>query len=135
MCPALLRPLGSEAVDRLGAAVEARDPAAAGQAAIDVRAVAFDLQLRHRSTVEIDLARFDLWLAQIGSTQARQARATSRVTTSRSTTCATGSPHRWTPRLVVLVNTGLEELISAIGDGDSRPRWSQIAAELRDVIA
>ncbi|MDQ3691122.1 MAG: hypothetical protein M3406_14025 [Chloroflexota bacterium] len=39
--------------------------AGAGQAAIDTARMARDLKLRHRPPAEIDLARFDLWLAQI----------------------------------------------------------------------
>lgn len=61
--PVLIKPLIDDAVVSLRSAVDDQD-AAAGQAAIDTARMALDLQLRHRPAAEIDLARFDLWLAQ-----------------------------------------------------------------------
>ena len=62
--PRLIEPLMTDAVAALSDAVEAEDPAAAGQA-IEVGRLAYDLQLRYRPVVEIDLARLDLWAAQL----------------------------------------------------------------------
>ncbi len=62
--PVLIKPLIDDAVVSLRSAVDDQDAAAAGQAAIDTARMALDLQLRHRPAAEIDLARFDLWLAQ-----------------------------------------------------------------------
>ncbi len=62
--PKLIEPVMTRDVRALNAAVAARDIAEARQAAIDVARSGFDLQLRYRPVVEIDLARFDLWLAQ-----------------------------------------------------------------------
>jgi hypothetical protein len=53
------------ALDALAAAVNARDQAQAGTAAIDVAQSALDLELRYRPPGEIDLARFELWARQI----------------------------------------------------------------------
>ena len=50
----------------LGRAVSARDGGAAATGAIDVAQSALDLQLRHRPPAEIDRARFELWVRQLG---------------------------------------------------------------------
>jgi hypothetical protein len=56
----------SGSLETLTRAVDQGDQAKASQAAIDVARSSLDLQLRHRPATEIDLARFDLWLAQLG---------------------------------------------------------------------
>ncbi len=61
----LIEPRMSGALDVLAAAVASRDAAKARQAAIDVAQSTLDLQLRYRPVTEIDLARFNLWLAQM----------------------------------------------------------------------
>src|SRR5215218_5425359 len=53
------------ALAALARAVDARDAAQAQQAAIDAAQWGLDLQLRYRPPAEIDLARFDLWAAQL----------------------------------------------------------------------
>ena len=63
--PRLLRPVIARAVRSLSGTVRARDPARAGQAAIDAARWSFDLQLPYRAPVEINLERFDLWAAQV----------------------------------------------------------------------
>jgi hypothetical protein len=63
--PDRLGPQMSRALSALAAAVDARKAAAARQAAIDVARWSLDLQLRHRPVTQIDLARFDLWAAQM----------------------------------------------------------------------
>ncbi|HEX6579819.1 MAG TPA: hypothetical protein VF195_02970 [Actinomycetota bacterium] len=63
--PSLIEPLLETAVDTLDAAVDARSPARARNAAIDAARLSFDLQLRYRPVTEIDLARMDLWAAQL----------------------------------------------------------------------
>jgi hypothetical protein len=69
--PARVEPVLSKAMDRLSTAAGARNASAAGQAAIDVAQSGLDLQLRHRPVAEVDLARFDLWLAQLQLDAAR----------------------------------------------------------------
>jgi hypothetical protein len=49
----------------LAAAIDARERAQAGTAAIDVAQSAIDLQLRYRPVADIDLARFELWARQL----------------------------------------------------------------------
>ena len=53
------------ALDSLAAAVDARDRAQAGTAAIDVAQSAIDLQLRYRPPADIDRDRFELWARQV----------------------------------------------------------------------
>jgi hypothetical protein len=63
--PKPIKPLLGEASKALTAAVGKRNAAKARQAAIETARWAFDLQLRHRPVAEINLARFDLWAAQV----------------------------------------------------------------------
>ncbi len=63
--PRLIEPLMDGAVDALDAAVAARSSARARNAAIEAARLSFDLQLRYRPVTEIDLARMDLWAAQL----------------------------------------------------------------------
>jgi hypothetical protein len=63
--PDRLGPQMSRALAALTGAVDGRQAAASRQAAIDVARWSLDLQLRHRPVAEIDLARLDLWLAQM----------------------------------------------------------------------
>jgi hypothetical protein len=53
------------ALGRLSAGVRGQAPAPAGHAALDLARSVLDLQLRHRPPAEVDLARFDLWLARL----------------------------------------------------------------------
>jgi hypothetical protein len=63
--PNRLEPQMSGALKALAQGVGRREPLAARQAAIDVARWSLDLQLRHRPVTEIDVARFDLWAAQL----------------------------------------------------------------------
>jgi hypothetical protein len=63
--PGLIDPLLDTAVDALEAAVDARSPARVRNAAIEAARLSLDLQLRYRPVTEIDLARMDLWAAQL----------------------------------------------------------------------
>jgi hypothetical protein len=63
--PKMIEPRMTDALAALAKAVDARDAAQAQQAAIDASQLSLDLQLRYRPPVEIDLARFDLWAAQL----------------------------------------------------------------------
>ena len=63
--PKPIKPLLGVASKALTAAVGKRNAAKARQAAIETARWAFDLQLRHRPVAEINLARFDLWAAQV----------------------------------------------------------------------
>ncbi len=63
--PKPIKPLLGGALNALAGAVEKRNTAKARQAAIETARWAFDLQLRHRPVADINLARFDLWAAQV----------------------------------------------------------------------
>jgi hypothetical protein len=63
--PSRLEPLMSRALDALSDGVGNRRAPDTRQAAIDVARWSLDLELRHRPVAEIDLARFDLWAAQM----------------------------------------------------------------------
>ena len=63
--PVLIGPRMTSAVQTLGRAVAARNVRRSRQAAIDVAMSSLDLQLRYRPVGEIDLARLDLWAAQV----------------------------------------------------------------------
>jgi hypothetical protein len=63
--PRLIAPLMDRAIDALDAAVDGRSPARARNAAIEAARLSFDLQLRYLPATEIDLARMDLWAAQL----------------------------------------------------------------------
>jgi hypothetical protein len=63
--PRLIEPRMTRALADLDAAVNARAGTRSRQAAIDVARLAFDLQLPYRPAVEVELARLDLWAAQI----------------------------------------------------------------------
>jgi hypothetical protein len=63
--PSNIAPLMSASLEALSRAVDEGNQAKAKQAAIEVARSSLDLQLRHRPAIEIDLARFDLWLAQL----------------------------------------------------------------------
>jgi hypothetical protein len=63
--PRMIEPRMTQDLRALAAAVKDESVRRARQAAIDVDQWALDLQLRHRPAAQVDLARFDLWLAQL----------------------------------------------------------------------
>ena len=63
--PRLIGPWMDRAVARLERAIDAREGGDAQHESIEVARSAFDLQLRFRPIPEIDLARMDLWAAQL----------------------------------------------------------------------
>jgi hypothetical protein len=63
--PRLIEPLMDGALEALAGAVDVRDTARARRAAIETARLSGDLQLRYRPVTEIDLARMDLWAAQL----------------------------------------------------------------------
>jgi hypothetical protein len=63
--PPLLDAQMANALDALGAALDAQDPLEARQASVDVARASLDLELRHRPTAEIDVDLIALWVRQI----------------------------------------------------------------------
>jgi hypothetical protein len=63
--PPLLDAQMANALDALGAALDAQDPLETRQASVDVARASLDLELRHRPTAEIDVDLIALWVRQI----------------------------------------------------------------------
>ncbi len=63
--PVLIEPRMSGAVAALARNAARHDVTGTRQAAIDVARSGLDLELRYRPVADVDLARFDLWLAQM----------------------------------------------------------------------
>ena len=63
--PELIEPRMTAALEALAESGRGKRRRAGRQAAIDVAQWSLDLQLRYRPPAEIDLARFDLWAAQL----------------------------------------------------------------------
>jgi hypothetical protein len=63
--PKLVVPVITDAYDKLSAAIGQRSARKTQYAAIEAARSAFDLQLRYRPATAIDLARLDLWAAQL----------------------------------------------------------------------
>jgi len=63
--PPLIEARMSTKLAELVGAIDSLAAAETRQLAVDVAQLGFDLQLQHRPPAEIDLARFDLWAAQI----------------------------------------------------------------------
>jgi hypothetical protein len=86
-----------DAIDELARAIDAHDSQRASQAAIDVARVSLDLQLRHRSPAQIDLARLELWARQLLIDLAAATRARSSAIWPSSIGSATASPTLGSP--------------------------------------
>ena len=63
--PRLVRPVMGRAIGALRRSVETRDLVETSNHAIEVARLGFDLQLRYLPTSDIDVARLDLWAAQL----------------------------------------------------------------------
>ena len=132
--PNMIEPRMTGALDSLAEGVDAHDTAKARQAAIDAAQWSLDLQLRHRPPVEIDLARFDLWAAQL------------LVDAAAGDPAAVGGDfftidyirdrilHTLAGPDVTRINTQLEELQGAVGDADFAAVTDAVG-QLRDTLA
>jgi len=132
--PRLIEPLMAGAVEALGSAVADEDADRGGQAAIEVARMAFDLQLRHRAQVEIELARFDLWLAQLRLDAAAGDAALVNGDHFALDYVRERFVHSLDPADTAGINLALEELLGAIGDEDYAA-VEEISAMLREVVA
>jgi hypothetical protein len=123
----------SGALDRLADGVRGRRAPDARQAAIDVARWSLDLQLRHRPVSEIDLARFDLWAAQmLVDAAAGNAPAVSGDLFSLDY-IRDRIQHGLDEAALTRLNTALEELNGAVADEDLAA-VADGAQELRDVV-
>jgi hypothetical protein len=131
--PQLVEPILAAAIDDLDGAVRARREDDAQRAAIEVIRSTLDLELRHRPVVEVDRARFVLWLDELGldagARDLQRVRSDffsldyvrDRIATALDAT--EGSA----------LNLGLEALLEAIAERDSVAA-AEIALELEAVI-
>jgi hypothetical protein len=116
--PKMIGPRMTRALGSLADAVDARASTRARQAAIDAAQLSLDLQLRHKPPAEVDMARFDLWLAQLSLDAA--------VGDASAVTGDFFTLDYIRDRIVnaldgprgTLVNSRLEELQGAVGDAD-----------------
>lgn len=102
----------------LADAVRAHNTARARQAAIDTAQSTLDLQLRYRSPVEIDLARFDLWLAQLAADAATRDEAAVNGDFFTLDYIRDRILHVLDESDVTRINTQLESLQGAVGDSE-----------------
>jgi hypothetical protein len=128
--PKMIEPRMNRTIASLVDAVEARIVSRVQQAAIDAAQWGLDLQLRYRPAVEIDVARFDLWAAQL------------LVDASRGDATAVNGDlftldyirdrilNNFDGRSTTRLNTLLEELQIAVDDGDL-PAAADVAKQLR----
>jgi hypothetical protein len=116
--PRMIEPRMSNDLAALAETVRARDAAQARQAAIDTAQWSFDLRLQYRPTTEIDLARFDLWVAQL----LLDATAGDAAAVNGDFFTLDYIRDRFLHTLdgadVIRINTALEELQGAVGDED-----------------
>ena len=132
--PARLGPQLGRALARVKAGVADRNVQQARQGAIDVARWSLDLQLRHRPVAEVDLARFDLWAAQIlvdaaaGDADAVNGDFFSLDYLRDRIRQALSEPD------LVKLNIRLEELNGAVGDQDLKAAADE-AQRLRETVA
>jgi hypothetical protein len=130
--PRLIEPQMTAALGSIGRAVKARNVARSRQAAINVARSSLDLQLRYRPAAEVNLARFELWAAQVvidaGARDAGAIRGDAYTLTyirDRLLGSLDGAE-------LTRLNTRLQELQVAAVDGDV-PAAMRAASELRKI--
>ena len=132
--PRLVEPVLDETLQVLRSAIDGEHPEAAAQSAIDAARLALDLQLRHRPPVEVDLARFDLWLAQVELDAAAEDVAPVNGDYFALDYVRDRIMHAIDPADLASVNLALEELLGAIADEDHEA-VAEIATGLRETVA
>ena len=131
--PRLVEPLMDEALEVLHQAIADEDAAATRQAAIDVARWALDLQLRYRPVTEVDTARFDLWLAQLQVDAAGKDDANVNGDLLTLDYVRDRILHTLDASAAVDLNNGLEELQTAVSDGDLVAA-AELAQGLREML-
>jgi hypothetical protein len=132
--PRMIEPRMNGALRALAGAVRSRDDAEARQAAIDAAQLALDLQLRHRPAVEIDLARLDLWAAQLVADAAAGDVEAMNGDFFAIDYIRDRIAHTLREANLARVNTQLEELLGAVGEADFAAA-ADSAAQLRDILS
>lgn len=124
----------SGALEALAAGVDARNTAQTQQAAIDAAQSSFDLQLRHRPAVEIDFARFDLWLAQLLVDAAAGDAGAVNGDFFALDYIRDRIMHTMDAADAATVNLLLEELLGVVGNADFGAA-AEVAGKLRETLA
>ncbi len=132
--PRLVEPLLADALEALGQAVNAQDAEPARQAAINVAQWSLDLQLRYRPVTEVDLGRFDLWLAQLQLDAAAEDAGGVNGDLLTLDYVRDRILHALDASAVAELNLALEELQTAVTDGDFATA-TEITQGLRDLVA
>jgi len=131
--PKTIEPRMSGALEALAQAVRARNTAQARQAAIDTGQWSLDLQLRHRPPLEIDVARFDLWAAQLVVDAAADDAGAVNSDLFALDYIRDRILHTLDGADVTRINAHLEELQNSVGDGDLSAA-GDAAEQLRDTL-
>lgn len=119
---------------RLDAAIKAKRADRARSASIEVARSAFDLQLRHRPTTDVDLARFDLWAAQTLVDASAEDAAGVNASVFALDYIRDRFVHILDAPLATQLNTQLNELQAAVIDDDFETA-TDAATELRRLLA
>jgi hypothetical protein len=132
--PNRLEPQMTGALEALADGVRSREAPEARQAAIDVARWSLDLQLRHRPVTEIDLARFDLWAAQMLVDAAAGDAAAVNGDLFSLDYIRERIQHTLDEADLTRLNTELEELNGAVADEDLAA-VAEAARQLRETLA
>lgn len=132
--PIMIEPRFTSALEALADAVQTRDAARVRQAAITAAQWSLDLQLRHRPPVEVDIARFDLWAAQLMVDAAAGDAAAVNGDFFTLDYIRDRILHTFEGADPAHINAQLEELQGAVGD-EELDAASQAAGQLRATIA
>ncbi|MGH2579590.1 MAG: hypothetical protein ACRDGP_01920 [Actinomycetota bacterium] len=132
--PRLIRPMMTSVLGALDRAVRVRDVARARQAAIDVAQSTLDLELRYRPASDVNLARFDLWAAQLLVDAVARDRAAVRGDVFTLGYIRDRILHALNPDEFIAVNIQLGRLQIASVDG-ALARAARAARKLRAVTA
>jgi hypothetical protein len=132
--PKRLDPRMSQALAELAGGIHDRSSPRARQAAVDVAQWILDLTLRHRPPVEIDVARFDLWAAQLVVDASEPDGPAVNGDLFTLDYIRDRILHALDSASGTRLNTRLEELQTAVDDDDLRAA-ARVAAKLRKDIA
>jgi hypothetical protein len=132
--PRLITPVLTDALDMLRGAVETRDDAQVARSGILVARLGYDLQLRYRPVVEVDLQRLDLWAIELlidaGSGDAAAVGADQfAIDIIRDRVV-----HALSTEDRIAVNSAVGEIQVAVADGDIEA-GAEAAGQLREAIA
>jgi hypothetical protein len=131
--PKMIEPRMTDDLAALAEAVDTRNAAQSQQAAIAAAQWSLDLQLRHRPPVEIDQARVELWAAQIMVDAAAGDADAVNGDLFTLDYVRDRILHTLPGADVTRVNTILEELQTAVDDGDLAAA-SDAAERLREIV-